>query len=382
MTRTRRRTGTFPAQRGSGRMISASAGEGLVSDERKSGRSAPEPKPEIALAGGFRSGPTSRMTNLLLEVEDLTVRYGDSSGPAVSGVSLVAERGEIYGLVGESGSGKSTIASALLGLTSRGGRILSGRVKLNGRDLLGLPDRQTRKIRGTEIGYVGQNPFGALHPILSVSAQFEQRRRAHAPGFSKEEGQKRAASLLSEFGIPDPNSVMAGYAHQLSGGMAQRVVIALAFFLHPQLLVADEPTTALDLSVTRQIMDLVVDSAVRHGTGLFLVTHDLGLVAQYCDRVGVLYGGQIVETGSVLDVFTKPLHPYTEALISSVPVRGREMQILSSSTLQASDDGCPFRLRCKYATPECSSPPPLFRATPLWQGRCIRSEERYIAWHS
>jgi peptide/nickel transport system ATP-binding protein len=363
-------------------MVSAPAAEGLVSDERKSGRSAPEPKPETALTGGFRSGPTSGITNLLLEVENLTVRYGDSSSYAVSDVSLAVERGEIYGLVGESGSGKSTIASALLGLTSRKGHILSGRVKLNGRNLLGLPDRQKRKIRGSEIGYVGQNPFGALHPILSVSAQFEQRRRAHSPGFSKREGQSRAASLLSEFGIPDPNSVMAGYAHQLSGGMAQRVVIALAFFLRPQLLVADEPTTGLDLSVTRQIMDLVVDSAVRHGTGLFLVTHDLGLVAQYCDRVGVLYGGQIVETGPVLDVFTKPLHPYTEALISSVPVRGRELQILPSSTLQASGDGCPFRLRCRYAAPECSSPPPLFSATPLWHGRCIRSEARYTAWHS
>jgi ABC-type dipeptide/oligopeptide/nickel transport system ATPase component len=265
----------------------------------------------------------SSATPPLLEVKNLSAGFSTPGGwvTAVDNVSLDVRRNEILGVVGESGSGKSTAARCIIRLLQPPGRILGGQVLLEGRDVTQLGNRELRQIRGEVIGFVPQSPFGALNPVFRIDEQFANIIRAHAD-LSRTQVHQRALDLLASTGIADPPRVLRGYAHELSGGMAQRVVIALALSLNPKLLIADEPTTALDLTVQRQVLDLMRDLVRGAGRSMLLVTHDLAVVASYCDRVVVMRGGRIIEQGRVASVFNRPEHAYTRALLESASYTG------------------------------------------------------------
>jgi len=315
------------------------------------------------------------MSSDLLTVRDLTVSYSDQHAGAVRHVSLSLKRGEFHGLVGESGSGKATVARDVLGLTDRGGKVLGGSVVVDDLELIGISNRRLRRIRGQKISYIGQNPFGALHPVLNIERHFELMRRAHKGALGRADGRARALALLDQVGIHQPETVMRSYVHQLSGGMAQRIVIALAMFLEPDLIVADEPTTGLDVTIQRQTLDLLTEQARTREAGLLLITHDLGVVAQYCDTMTVLYGGRVMESGPVVDVLTEPRHPYTQGLVSSVPVPGVPLIIRPTGKHAVLDEGCPFRERCPIAEPVCAEPPPMVQAGPHWRSYCHFSQK-------
>ncbi|GAA4478172.1 ABC transporter ATP-binding protein [Microbacterium panaciterrae] len=256
-------------------------------------------------------------TDPLLEVSDLSVEFRShgQTHQILNGISFTVERNEIIGLVGESGSGKSTTARSIIGLLPATGRGF-GQITFDRDEIDVGSTKRVRSIRGTQIGFVAQNPFDALNPILSIERQFFNVMRAHEK-VSRQQARARAESLLRSVGITDTHRVLAGHAHELSGGMAQRVVIAIALSLDPKLLIADEPTTALDLTVQRQVLDLMRDIILTSGRSMLLVTHDLTVVATYCHRVAVMYRGDILEIGDVETVFTAPKHEYTRALLDS-----------------------------------------------------------------
>jgi oligopeptide/dipeptide ABC transporter ATP-binding protein len=298
----------------------------------------------------------------LLEVRNLAVGIDAPPGvqPVLQGISFDLREGEILGVVGESGAGKSTLARAIVGLTRRPARLLEGSAEFGAQgDLLKLNPRARRALACTEIGYVGQNPFGSLHPILSIGKQFENTQRAHDLHLTRREMHDRAVEALTRVGLREPDRVLRGYAHELSGGMAQRVVMAIAFLLGPRLVVADEPTTGLDLTVQRQILELMVDMARRTESGVVLVTHDLGIVAHFCERVMVLYGGHLVELGPVATVFAKPWHPYTEMLLAAVPGSALTRRPVIVHEAGQAAQGCVFRNRCPYAAEKCAIEPEL-----------------------
>ena len=260
----------------------------------------------------------------VLDVRGLTVDIDTPDGVvhAVRGVDISVRTGEILGIVGESGCGKSTTIKAILRLLPPNARIGAERIELAGHgDLKATPAKKMREVRGRRIGFVAQNPFGSLNPIYSIERQFYELQKAHGTKVSKKESRRIAHEMLNGVGIVDPARVLDGYAHQLSGGMAQRVVIALATTLSPGLLIADEPTTGLDVTVQAQIMDLIAGLVQSEKRSMLLVTHDLGVIAQYAQRVVVMLDGQVVEHGSVHDVMVNPQHPYTKKLINSVPKR-------------------------------------------------------------
>jgi ABC-type dipeptide/oligopeptide/nickel transport system ATPase component len=263
------------------------------------------------------------MTTPLLEIENLFAEFrsGKQAKTVLDGVSLTVQHNEIFGLVGESGSGKSTTARCVIGLLPPAGR-MSGRIMFNDQDLAAMSTQSLRQVRGAQIGFVAQNPFDALNPVLSIGKQFENVILAHRKG-TRRDVREDATELLASVGIPDPDRVLRGYAHELSGGMAQRVVLAIALSLDPQLLIADEPTTALDLTVQRQVLDLMRTIVESTNRSMLLVTHDLTVVATYCERVGVMYQGKILEVGDVESVFTRPQHPYTKALLDAAAGKGR-----------------------------------------------------------
>lgn len=310
------------------------------------------------------------MTSDLVEIDGLSIGYAGRASLAVREVSMSIGAGHFHGLVGESGSGKSTIARSVLGLSSRGELVHGGRVLLQGTDLARITRRQLRQMRGARVGYIGQNPVGALHPVLRIERQFELVRQAHPGLLGRDAGHARARILLDQVGIANPDSILRGYGHQLSGGMAQRIVIALAMYLEPELIVADEPTTGLDVTVQRQILDMLTAAATERGMSLLLVTHDLGVVAQYCETVTVLYGGRVMEAGPVDRVLVEPAHPYTRSLVASVPVRGRPLPAAQASSHPIVDDGCPFRLRCPIAAAECRLRPPRVSVGAGWHANC------------
>lgn len=301
----------------------------------------------------------------MLEVQDLVTEFHTRRGVvhAVNGVSFKVETGRMVGLVGESGCGKSATIRSLIGLIRPPGQVVDGHVLLDGRDILSMSRRQRRQVLGAEIGFVGQNPFASLNPVMTIEAQFQNVVRAHRSA-SKRQIRAIALERLASTGIPDPQRVLDGYAHQLSGGMAQRVVIAIAMCLDPALLIADEPTTALDVTVQRQILDLVQQLLSSSSRSMLLVTHDLGVVAQYCDSVVVMYAGKVVETGEVREVFTNPSHPYTAALLRAVPRPGEELHGLRGRVPDLVDypRGCPYRQRCELAHDRCDVEPPELRA--------------------
>ncbi|MGO4471246.1 ABC transporter ATP-binding protein [Arthrobacter sp. M-10] len=257
--------------------------------------------------------------NKTLQVRELETEFHTPRGVvrALHGVSFEVQDNEIVGIVGESGSGKSTVVRSITKLLMPPGKVSAGNVNFAGRSLLDLPEREMRQIRGKEIGFIAQNPFSALNPVTRIEKQFANIAKAHGVKVDASE-RSRALQLLESTGVRDPGRVMRGYAHELSGGMAQRVVIAMALYLNPQLVIADEPTTALDLTVQRQVLDTLRRLTVESGRSMLIVTHDLGVVASYCNRVLVMYRGNIVEQGLVEDVFVRPRHPYTISLLNSV----------------------------------------------------------------
>ncbi|MFD1211853.1 ABC transporter ATP-binding protein [Arthrobacter sp. GCM10027362] len=252
-------------------------------------------------------------------MRDLVTEFDTRQGTvrALHGISFDVGESEAVGIVGESGSGKSTVVRSVIKLLMPPGRVAAGGAVFGGRDLLQLRERDIRQIRGKDIGFIAQNPFSALNPVVRIEKQFANIAKAHgmrADGAARE----HALELLAATGVNDPQRVMRGYAHELSGGMAQRVVIAMALYLNPRLVIADEPTTALDLTVQRQVLDTLRRLTVESGRAMLIVTHDLGVVARYCDRVLVMYQGKVVEQGNVSRVFVDPQHPYTVSLLNSV----------------------------------------------------------------
>jgi peptide/nickel transport system ATP-binding protein len=259
------------------------------------------------------------MNQPLLSISGLdAISDRDGGAPILRDVSLSLQRGEVRGLVGESGAGKSTIAKALLGILPRTVRVTGGSVLFEGRDLLALPAKELRNIMGSEITLIPQDPQTALNPGRRIEAQLTDGLRMKR-GLSGKEARLRALALMEEVHIRDPERVMRCYPHELSGGMRQRVLIAAAFALEPKLVVADEPTTALDVTVQKQILRLIRGLQEAHGTGVIFVTHDLGVVAQICDTVTLLYSGKVIEEGPTVDVLTKPRHVYTKSLIAAGP---------------------------------------------------------------
>ena len=288
----------------------------------------------------------STSTTSPLSFTDVSVRFGSGEGivPAVDSVSLTLERGEIFGIVGESGSGKSTLANTVLGLLPRTATV-DGSVAVDGRELLGLPEKELRRVRGDEVSMIFQDASASLDPTWGVGDQIAETLRAHRP-LSRREAKVRALALMAEVGIPDPAARYSDAMHRLSGGQRQRIVIAAALANDPQVLIADEPTTALDVTIQAQVLALIERLRRDHGTTVLLITHDLGVIASVCDRVGVMYAGQLLEVGTTSELFARPQHPYTRALLAASPgraPRGARLPVIpaewSVESLQATEAG-------------------------------------------
>jgi len=318
----------------------------------------------------------------LLSVRNLCVEFKTTDGTlrVVDGASFDVAPGEVMGLVGESGSGKTVTCRSILKLfPTRNARIAGGQILFDGRDLVPLDARAMREIRGRQIAMIFQNPSSHLDPVMTIGDQVSEAIIAHE-GVSRREARRRAAELLRQVGIPDPERQLGAYAHQFSGGMRQRVMIAAALSCRPKLLIADEPTTALDVTVQAQILRLLLDLRDRTGLSIILVTHDLGVVAQTCDSVAVMYAGRIVERARKGDLLRRPLHPYTEGLIRSQPEAAPPGQPLPSiegqpPSLAALPPGCRFHPRCSYAEPACEEEDiPLFAVGDARVSACRRWE--------
>jgi peptide/nickel transport system ATP-binding protein len=295
----------------------------------------------------------------LLEVRNLRVEFNTRRGTlvAIDDVSFDIAPGEVLGVVGESGAGKSITGTAIIGLLERPGRVASGQILLEGKRIDNLPAEQMRKIRGRQIGAIFQDPLTSLNPLYTIGHQLVETIQTHLP-LSKDAARRRAIELLGEVGIPAPERRIDHYPHQFSGGMRQRVVIALALCANPKLIVADEPTTALDVSIQAQIITLLKRLCHDNGTAVMLVTHDMGVIAETADRVAVMYAGRIVEIGPVQEVIHNPQHPYTTGLMGSIPAVGQELERLpqiegSMPRLNAIPAGCPFNPRCPRVFDRC-----------------------------
>ncbi len=301
----------------------------------------------------------------VLEVDRLSTHFasGNETVRAVDGVSFRIARGEVLGLVGESGSGKSATALSIMRLLGNTSATLTGRVLFEGRNLLELPDSEMRRIRGHRIAMVFQDPMTSLNPVLPIGLQIEEALRAHLD-LTKREARARAVELLDLVGIPSAAERLGDYQHQFSGGMRQRVMIAMALSCEPDLLIADEPTTALDVTIQAQILDLIRDLQAQLGMAVLLITHDLGVAAGSCDRLNVMYAGRIIESGSVDEVFETPRMPYTWGLIESIPTiertEGRLLPTIDGSPPELTDDTdqCRFAARCKYVRSICEEAEP------------------------
>ncbi|MFW3170062.1 ABC transporter ATP-binding protein [Geodermatophilus sp. CPCC 206100] len=297
----------------------------------------------------------------VLDVDELTVtftRRGEQSTRAVDGVSFAVAPGETVGLVGESGCGKSVTSLAIMGLLPSRGVQVGGSVRLDGRELVGAPDRTLRELRGADMAMVFQDPLSSLNPTVAIGTQVTEVLLQHRE-LSKREAVDEATRLLDRVGIPDPARRLKEYPHQLSGGMRQRALIAMALACSPRLLIADEPTTALDVTIQAQILELLRELVVDSGTALVMITHDLGVVAGLCDRVHVMYAGKIIETADRHDLFTRPRQPYTGGLLASVPrldsPRGTPLTPIRGSARDAIPwaEGCAFAPRCDHAQDDC-----------------------------
>jgi oligopeptide/dipeptide ABC transporter ATP-binding protein len=315
----------------------------------------------------------------LLAVDDLRVEFWTARGTvyAVNGISFDIAPGETLGIVGESGCGKSVTSLALLGILPRSGRVPTGTAMFEGRDLLTLPDDQLRKVRGREIAMIFQDPMTSLNPVLTVGRQIREALEAHF-GMERAAADKRAADLLDQVGIPSAKVRLKDYPHQFSGGMRQRAMIAMALACEPKLLIADEPTTALDVTIQAQILELLRALVADRDTALIMITHDLGVVAGMCERVNVMYAGMFMETGSAEQLFARPRHPYTLGLLQSVPRldAGRRQRLHpiegSPRNMLSPPASCPFAPRCRYEVEQSREEvPPLEELEPGHRVACF-----------
>ncbi len=311
----------------------------------------------------------------LLRVEGLKTHFFTEDGvvQAVDGVDFVLRRGETLGIVGESGSGKSVTSLSILRLVSYPGKIVEGRVIFDGKDLAPLNDEEMRKIRGDRISMIFQQPTTALNPVFKVGDQITETLEIHQ-GIKGAEAERRCVELLMLVGLPDPQRRMSQYPHELSGGQCQRVMIAMALACNPELLIADEPTTALDVTIQAQILDLMRDLREKVDMAIILITHDMGVVAEMADNVIVMYAGQVVEYADVRALFADPKHPYTVGLLNSMPVLGQvkhDLEVIPGTvpSLMNPPKGCRFAARCSKRFDKCDQPPPLLA---LDDGRKVR----------
>jgi oligopeptide/dipeptide ABC transporter ATP-binding protein len=315
----------------------------------------------------------------LLSVEDLRVEFWTQRGTvhAVNGISFDIAPGETLGIVGESGCGKSVTSLALMGILPRAGRITGGTAMFGDRDLFRLSDRDLRRIRGRDIAMIFQDPMTSLNPVLTIGRQIREALEAHFD-LGKGEANRRIADLLEQVGIPSPDLRLKDYPHQFSGGMRQRAMIAMALACEPKVLIADEPTTALDVTIQAQILDLLKRLVEDRETALILITHDLGVVAGMCERVNVMYAGMFMETGSAEQLFSRPRHPYTLGLLQSVPrldaERKTKLQPIEGSPrdMLRAPQACPFQPRCRFEVEQSSlEVPPLRELEPGHMVACF-----------
>ena len=316
----------------------------------------------------------------LIEIEDLRVEFGAETAPAIAvdGIDLALDAGEVVGCVGESGSGKSVTALALMGLVEFPGRVRARRLAFAGRDLLALSDAQRRALIGKDMAMIFQDPLASLNPCFTVAFQLTETLRIHGSDAERASAglrRARALELLRQVEISDAEARLAAFPHQLSGGMAQRVMIAMAIACNPKLLIADEPTTALDVTVQAQVLELLLRLQRERGMALLLITHDLAVVAETAHRVFVMYAGQVVETGGIPQIFEAPKHPYTQALLAALPEHNRDRARLKAipGVIPGAHDrpiGCLLHPRCDYAVEHCRVERPLLAGPSGRQARC------------
>ncbi len=319
----------------------------------------------------------------LLEVNNLTVSYASAEGihKALDTISFFIDKGESIGLVGESGSGKTTLGISMVKLLPSNAKYDTGRILYNGRDIVSANDRELRQIRGRDISIVFQDPLSSLDPLFTVGYQISEAVKAHNPDIKKNDRETRVLSMLGDVGLPEPEKIKDLYPHELSGGMRQRVMLAIALVNHPLLLIADEPTTALDVTIQAQIIDLIKYAKAHYDLTLLLITHDLGIAAELVDRIIVMYAGVIVEQGGAEEIFSKPYHPYTRALLMAIPElediaanAPSRLSAIPGNVRSHYDDyrGCRFYDRCAYRTKECRDrEPDLTEYTKDHPARCI-----------
>ena len=324
------------------------------------------------------------MDQTILEVQDLRIHFELREGTvkALNGIDLVLKEGRTLGLVGETGAGKTTLAKGIMGLTAKPyGKIKSGKILYEGKNLLEMDKKQLRRIRGEQIAMIFQDPMTSLNPVMTVGDQIAEAIRNHDK-LSRKDAARKAAEILELVGIPSARG--SEYPHQFSGGMKQRVVIAIALACNPKILIADEPTTALDVTIQAQILEMIRDLRERFRTSMLLITHDLGVIAQNCDYVSVIYAGEIVETGTVHDIFRNKLHPYTAGLFSSIPNINEDVERLVPIEGLMPDPtdlpvGCAFCDRCCFATEQCRTEHPHLVNMGGEEGnhqvRCLRYKE-------
>ena len=315
--------------------------------------------------------------NNVLEIRGLNSYFFTEKGvaPAVDGLDLDIPKGKIIGLVGESGCGKSMTAKSIMGLLKYPGRVAGGSIRFEDQDLTRLSDKELRKICGNDISMIFQEPMTSLNPVLKVGRQVRETLLVHNPTMGKAEAKQRVVEMFQRVGIPEAEKRYDCYPHELSGGMRQRIMIAMAIMCNPRLIIADEPTTALDVTIQAQILDLLQSLQKKLGTAVIMITHDLGVIAGMCSRVLVMYGGVVVEEGTVREIFYEPKHPYTWGLLRSIPQKSGEKRKLipipgSPPDLIAPPPGCPFVARCPYAMNICNSALP--EMTRLSQTHCAR----------
>ena len=318
----------------------------------------------------------------LLEVQNLTTVFAGDYGAttSVDHISFHVDRGEVLCIVGESGCGKSVTSLSIMRLLGRGGAVTDGSVFFDDKNLLAMTEKELDTIRGDELTMIFQDPLTSLNPVFTVGSQITESIRTHMD-LSKEEARDRAVKLLAQVGMPEPVSMMKKFPHTLSGGMRQRVMIAMALSCNPRLLIADEPTTALDVTIQAQIMKLLKELCGEKNMAMILITHDIGLVANMADRVLVMYAGQIVEEAPVQELFANPKHPYTRALLDTVPTirddEARQLQAIPGMVPESYDDiaGCRFADRCPYRREECSRPQEMFPFGTGHNARCVVAYE-------
>lgn len=321
----------------------------------------------------------------LLEVDGLTTVFKGDLGTnvRVDHVCFYVDKGETVCIVGESGCGKSVTSLSLMRLLARSGEVSEGTVLFDGKNLLTMTEKELDKVRGNQITMIFQDPLTSLNPVFTVGSQITESIRTHM-GLSKEEAAKRAEMLLDRVGMPDAKHTMKKYPHTLSGGMRQRVMIAMALSCNPKLLIADEPTTALDVTIQAQIINLIKELQQENGMSIILITHDIGLVANTADRVLVMYAGQLIEEASVKELFQNPQHPYTKALLASVPTirDSADRQLVSIPGIVPEDyddiSGCRFAERCRYCEAECGKKQEDYEVAPGHTVKCIRQKNSEI----